>query len=299
VRVNFVSPDEQTAHLGPRDGHPSGEPGQPIRFAVKVTMNLSLPEEATACAELAGYKIPQPGPIEGVPILWSSQVGSENLASYGTVTYEPANQKTDSEGTSTLVFTPASELARWGISGIGKETVRSGTLLADPLVLTGVNSSSVFKPGNVSQLFWGITTKWNVAYHKALGFKFEQVHFQMRRAADGMTVDWWLSGHVCGPTPWNEGAVGFELDSAWTIENRAQTAGSGWRSAVSTSQYSQPMHRSDNGASWNIGSGGKITYLIQPRYPPKMAIEMLPFTGYPLATAAIVTVPLVEDSSCP
>jgi hypothetical protein len=62
--------------------------------------------------------------------------------------------------------------------------------------------------------------------------------------------------------------------------------------------FLQSMSQSHNGGTWDIGSGGKIDFIIAPQYPSKMAIEMTPQPGYPLTTQPIVTVPITEDTRC-
>ncbi len=139
IRINFVTPDNQITHFGPV-GHEAvlGVPGEPLRFTLHVGMTLTLPDQVIACAEQVGYKLPKPGPIAGVRVIWGTELLSESSESYGTVAYEPADERTDNDGNATLIFTPASELDRWGVSGIGKEENVSGSLLADPLVLSAL-----------------------------------------------------------------------------------------------------------------------------------------------------------------
>lgn len=301
VRVRFTSPEGQTAHFGPVGNHPAvlGEPGSAIRFTVQVSMNIALSEAAISCAAAVGYKIPKPGPIADVPVLWSGSSVANDLDYYGTVTYDPANKKTNEQGESTLILTPRSELDWWGAFGVGKEVVRSRTLLADPLVLTGLNDSSVFKLGNVPQLFWGVTTEWNVAYHKPRGFKFDQVHFQTRRR-DGYTNDWWISGSVCASSPWSDFQGGPETSTnPWIMKSHIDATFKSWHYSSPERKYFAGMLQAENGYTQDIGSAGRLTFMLQPRYPPKMAIEMLPWFGYPLTTPSVVTVPIVEDLSCP
>ncbi len=133
-----------------------------------------------------------------------------------------------------------------------------------------------------------MTTDWTVAFHRARGLKFRQIQFRTRRQ-DGYTTDWTISGRACGPDPWVN----------WTIETAIQSSLNGWQSPPVTNSYPQLMRRAEGGSEQDIGSGGKIRFMIQPRAPAKFVLEMVPWTGYPLTTNSVVTVPLEEDTSCP
>lgn len=302
VYADFTTPDDQRAHYGPREHEAVlGEPGAPVRFTLRVIFKVDIGPAARSCRELAGYKVPKKGPISDVPVMWSKELGTTRMEYYGTLTYDPANMKTGEDGTSTMIFRPFSELdwrgyglgqdfGQNGIAGIGKEVDVAGSLLADPLVLTALSEGGiVLNPAFLSQYFWASQTSWSVAFHQARGFKFPEVHFQTRRELDAFQTDRYISGHICGTSPW----------STWTIDTRWQTSWRGvdyqgrWRS------FEQKMNFSENGSTLDTGSGGKIAFLIQPRFPPKMVIEMTALSGYPLTTPATVTVPITEDPSCP
>jgi hypothetical protein len=312
VRTKFITPDEQVAHYGPV-GHPAvlGKAGIPLRFTLQVTWVLDLPDSLIDCFKLAGYNIPKRGPIKSVPVKWEDEAGTPNLTNYGTETLEPADSTTDDKGTSTLVFTPNSELnfqpsgaGQFGVSGIGKEVNVTGSLVVTPYVISGLQQKRCIicniSISNMSQLFAGIATSWNVAYHQARGFKFAEVHFQTRRW-DGFTNDYTYSGYVCGASPFGNN---------WTIDRKVLVTTAQGQHLGFTGSQLLPMHFSQNGSETSgdletrpAGPGIKLAFIIQPRYPPKMAVEFTPdltgaVGGYPLTTPGIVTVPITENTNC-
>src|SRR5439155_6541639 len=111
IRVHFVPPEIRnpySTHYGP-PGH-DVDAGKEIRFTIKVENTRDFGPTLISCGELSGFKFPKKGGIPGVSVLWSPELGTPNLEKYGKVSYEPENQKTGDDGTSTLLFKPKDEV---------------------------------------------------------------------------------------------------------------------------------------------------------------------------------------------
>ena len=143
--------------------HGAGESGHQLTFEVKATMLDDYGEALVKCGGLAGFQMPPPGPIEGVPVAWTPAGGSAPLApdmgtlDCGTVCVT----KTGKDGIARLTFTPRSEK----FPGIGMEREATGVMDGVALYQTAADS------GLSAQLAQFATPKlggirWRVTYHK-------------------------------------------------------------------------------------------------------------------------------------
>lgn len=143
--------------------HAPGETGRQMTFEVKVTMLDDYGELAVKCGKLAGFEMPPPGPIEGVPILWGPGSDSASLTpDMGTLECSAVCiTKTGKDGIARVVFTPRTE----EIPGVGLEREAHGSIDGYAAYQTAAGSGI---PEQVAQFltpkYGGIA--WSVKYHK-------------------------------------------------------------------------------------------------------------------------------------
>lgn len=143
--------------------HAPGEGGRQMTFEVKVTMLDDYGELAVKCGKLAGFQMPPPGPIEGVPVLWGPGNDSASLApDMGTLECSAlCITKTGKDGIAKVVFTPRTE----EIPGVGLERESHGTIDGYAAYQTAEGSGI---PEQVAQFltpkYGGVA--WSVTYHK-------------------------------------------------------------------------------------------------------------------------------------
>lgn len=189
--------------------HGAGESGHQLTFEVKATMLDDYGEVLVKCGGLAGFQMPPPGPIEGVPVAWTPAGGSAPLApDMGTLDCgRVCVTKTGKDGVARLTFTPRSEK----FPGIGMEREATGVMDGVALYQTAADS------GLSAQLAQFATPKlggirWRVTYHKE-----PSLSLRMSVAYDESYANQQLAGPITtidGPSYWmtaGSGAMHFTL----------------------------------------------------------------------------------------
>ena len=158
-----VEVKELDEKVGPTHyGH--DEPGQQLRFRIRVRMVDDLPEAYLKCGWLAGVELPKKGPIEGVEFLWLA----DELKKHGAVICDDSCKKTGADGIATLVFQPRMETKPVGM----------GFVIEDTGIVTGIaryqsKFSNLF--GRIAQFLTPKqgATRWFVEYHQPPRFRLD------------------------------------------------------------------------------------------------------------------------------
>jgi hypothetical protein len=166
LKVQATTDQRLATHYGPAGHAPLA--GKPIDFGISVVMQDDIGGGLVNCLALVGVKIPPKGPVEGVPILWSTRTLG-NLSQHGT--FSPPEQKllglaksvTDKSGVATLTFTPRDEM----FPGLGLQ-------IHDVGAISGIaqwGSAADNKLAKIAQFLVPkyATLTWDVGYHNQAG----------------------------------------------------------------------------------------------------------------------------------
>lgn len=282
-----------TTHKG-LAGH-APDAGKQLRFQARVTMQDKIPDWLRSCLHDAGYDIPDQGPVPGVEISWNNGgllgIGGTHLEDYGSVSYEPSDEKTSDgttgpKGVETKVFTPADE----PVPGMGKVVTVNGE--ETPRALWGMAFTNPL--GTVSELLFpmqGEELDWSLTYHKPRGFQFSNItaHFDMYDEAHHFvgSAEYTYSGHMCGDNPYS---------GNWDVTGHATSTSSDGRTSTYTlpngaggQLLEHPISIQDFYGLWHLNANGG-----QPTISLTIGIGSA-FTP----ARQTVSVPLVEDMDCP
>jgi hypothetical protein len=291
VQVKMVEGNaQQLTHYGPA-GHASNA-GKELRFHLKVDMLDDYGDTLINCGALAGYTIPKPGGIASVPMIWETH----GLEQYGTISYDPPNQKTGADGVAALIFQPKNEM----FPGMGIKKDNPGSLTATALYQSAFGNI----PGSIAQFMFPKydVTGWDVESHVPRGFKFEGLKLHADSSI-GATIDWVISGHVCGQDPL---AQEWDVNQKWVLNFKGVHSGEDagkWAMALAgSSNVSGGVANSlggpsTTGANPSPSSGLSIAAEVTPGSVP--TVKVLPPANGVVRFAQAAPVPLVEDTSCP
>lgn len=290
IKAQAITTTRQETHYGPAGHVPKA--GTVLRFQVILAMLDNYPEAVVDClADLGIADFPKKGPIAGVKIVWTDE--ENELERYGTVGYEPEDQRTNGKGIATLVFTPKDEIVPGFPSGLGK--LDSGLIDAYPLYQSKFGNL----PGSLAQF---ITPKfagamaWSVGYHKPRGFKFSGLKWHVEAEPDPVygisTSDFEVvSARVCGGDPSAVWEMHVHEISNWVLPSY-QFDG------IYDGVWAPGQ---DFVSSRSLGASGYGDFSIGP--PPQVRLRTQVDEGYEDAGVRIVELVKVatveEDTSCP
>jgi hypothetical protein len=242
IKIESLPDLHPITHYGPAGTGHEADAGKPIVFRARVTMQDDLGDKVVACLNSAGFTVPKKGPVENVPIDW--HINDEDLDSLGTITYQPANQKTGPDGIASMIFTPNGE----AIPGFGEFVSKTGG--AEPRALWGMAFENLL--GTVNEVITpklGEEYRWTVSLHRPRGFRFSGA--VVRWAGEDVTITQTISGHVCGENPYAQpwemtqqgttvtpqGSFTGTLDASPTlVPNKAVNVNMPWDDMTSTVQ---------------------------------------------------------------
>jgi hypothetical protein len=289
IKIESLPELRPTTHYGPRGSGDEADAGQPITFRAEVTMQDDLGKTLIQCLSDAGFSVPAKGPVEGMPVDWYQS--AEDLEKYGTIAYQPSDQKTGKDGIASMVFFPHNEKT----PGFGTYYSKTGTV--EPRALWGMQAENLL--GTVSEVITpklGSEFNWTVSYHKPRGFKFSHLKWSTSGNfgtgyPDGhSTFD--VSGHVCGDDPnaiWTTDSV--ESDN-WPVFG---TNYSGTYESVY--ELNGPIR-----TRWNEGGTTVKTWIVwgkNPTFYARIQAATNPGGTWVSPADQTVSAPLVEDTSCP
>jgi hypothetical protein len=155
-----VEVKELDQRVGPTHyGHE--QPGQELRFRIRVRMLDELSDIDVKCGWLVGVEFPKQGPLADIKIMWMNEDG--DLEKHGKLECDDlvCITLTDADGIATLVFKPKQEKRPFG-QGLQKE--ETGIITGNALYLTKFNNTL----GAVNQVISPklASIRWFVAFHE-------------------------------------------------------------------------------------------------------------------------------------
>lgn len=293
IEAKATTGTSQLTHYGPTGHDPNG--GKVLKLGVRV-FNYGTPREGvTDCGPLFGVKFPPYGPMKGVGITWGGLTDagflrtSLNLGQYGSVSYEPADQQTGSDGIASLVFTPNNEQ----IPGFGTVLVGVNTS-----VYADVHYASAI--GNyltaVSTLIIPLEVRYyvKVTAHVPRGFKFGPADYRFIQSAGGQTamLDFLVKGQVCSQDPWSE---------PWNIDETLTAPGGSFPASYSLTIPQDGVYStgSDFVHLWALPAPAGP----YPSNPFRLQLTLSPtpsaFNGTVTPSSLQIASDVTEDTSCP
>lgn len=162
ISFRAVGDTVENGHYGPQD-HAEGDAnskiaGEELEYTVAVEMLDQPSESQIACGALAGFKLPDKGPVEGIEIDWDGAFDKyEELIKHGTVTR--ADQQTDGQGQAHFRFRPKDEV----FVGVGPVDRATGDIGPEALIMNSLGNSSAVMENVVAR---GIPLLWSVSFHR-------------------------------------------------------------------------------------------------------------------------------------
>jgi hypothetical protein len=276
VKVSTTSPELQTTHEGPA-GH-AADAGKVLRFSVKVEMQDDYGDTAVNCGTMAGFTLPKPGPISGVPILWEQAVN--DISPYGSLSYDPQDHKTGSDGIASLVFTPRDE----AYPGFGTEKDARGTINGMALYQSALGNIAGSAVQYLTPKYAGMA--WEVTYHQPRGFTFSNA--QGGWHGSGSSEQFTVNGRICGSSPYG----------AWSLNGQVVAQGAANFSTPVALTVTIPQ--SGSAPMGSAGYPATMQFVAQPS--PHMIITLsteAKFGASLVPDQSSITVPVQEDLTCP
>jgi hypothetical protein len=291
----------QKTHFGPA-GHAT-DAGKVLEPGVQVWNYSYPPDVFVSCGPLLGIKFPPHGPVPGVQVEWTGAIGlSEflhagemNLEHYGTISYNPADQRTDANGESKLIFTPMNEV----IPGFG--AVRTGEATGVQ-AFVHIQSALGNVLGTISNLLFPLNVRYQdlkVTAHVPQGFKFGPTDYsfvQHPESGPNVEVNFAVQGHVCGQDPWSQP---WQIAESIEFSSSEGSGAAGANYALMLPKSGALLIPSDVTHSWTLPPPAGP----YPANPFNLHLTLTPvqaaFNGSVTPSSIEHTPEVTEDTSCP